>query len=67
MRRMMLLFACIGAALIAGCGPGVAKTAADRENTYRRVLDMDFRQLNDDWDLLWLADRQYRLTEFYTR
>jgi hypothetical protein len=67
MRAGMLFGLLIGLALSAGCGPGVVKTSAERMNTYRQTLDLDMRQLADDWDTLWLADRQYRLTRWQTR
>ncbi len=68
MRRTLILLMLAGALTATGCSsPGVAKTPGDRSNTYRRALDMDMRQLADDWDVLWFADRQYRLTKYYTR
>lgn len=66
----MRLFAFLGVltavAASLGCN-GVVKNYDERMNTYGRVLDMDTRQLVDDWDYFWLADRQYRLTKWHTR
>jgi len=66
--RMRVLFGLlIGLSVLGGCGPGVVKTQAERKNTYREVFNMDMRQMADDWDAIWLADRQYRLTRWQTR
>ncbi len=50
----------------AGCAT-VTKTPAEVRNTYKQELDLDMRQIADDWNMIWLADRQYRLTRWYTR
>ncbi len=66
MRRWFLIGAAATLLGLAGCN-GMVKTFDDRLNTYSRVLDTDMRQIADDWDTFWLADRQYRLTEWYLR
>lgn len=53
-------------ALLAGCN-GMVKTWDDRKSTYREVWEFDQRQIADDWDRIWLAERQYRLTRWQTR
>jgi hypothetical protein len=68
MRFGVLLGLLVGALFVfGGCGPGVVKTPGERVNAYREALDMDLRQMADDWDTLWLANRQYRLTRWQTR
>jgi len=67
MRIGVLLGLMVSVMILAGCGPGVVKTEAERVNAFRESADMDLRQLADDWDTLWLADRQYRLTRWQTR
>jgi hypothetical protein len=62
----VLLGLLLGLVVTAGCATMV-KTPAEVESTYRQVLDTDLRQLSEDWNVLWLADRQYRLTRWYTR
>lgn len=66
MHKLALLGLLAGVALLAGCN-GVVKTYDDRKNQYSRTLDYDLRQLVDDWDAIWLADRQYRMTPWHTR
>lgn len=68
MRACLLFGLLIGVlTVLGGCGRGVVKTKAERWNAYREALHMDIRQMADDWDTLWLADRQYRLTRWHTR
>ncbi|MEP0846168.1 MAG: hypothetical protein HRF50_05010 [Phycisphaerae bacterium] len=67
MRMLLLTLGFVVAmSLLSGCA-GVVKTPEDRANTYSQVADMDMRQLNDDWDGFWLADRQYRMTRWRLR
>ena len=67
MRKSVLFGLLIGLSVLAGCGSGMVKTRAERFNSYRQVFNMDMRQMADDWDMIWLADRQYRLTRWQTR
>jgi hypothetical protein len=53
-------------AATSGC-TGMVRTQEERENVYKEVADTDARQFVDDFDAFWLADRQYRLTEWYLR
>jgi hypothetical protein len=66
MKKFALVALYAGMALLAGC-TGVVKSYDERMDTYGQVMDMDTRQLVDDWDKIWLADRQYRLTRWQTR
>jgi len=66
MRKLAFLGLLVGIGAMFGC-EGVVKNFDERMNTYGQVLDMDTRQMVDDWDYFWLADRQYRLTRWYTR
>lgn len=67
MRFVAYLGLLVGAvATLTGCH-GMVKTYDERLNTYAQVLDADMRQIADDWDTIWLADRQSRLTEWHTR
>lgn len=66
MRKLIILGLFVGVTALSGCN-GVVKSYDDRKNQYSRTMDYDFRQLVDDWDAIWLADRQYRLTQWHTR
>lgn len=67
MRVLVIIGLLVGVSTLVGCGAGVARTYGERQNTYRQAFDMDMRQINDDWDLLWLADHPYRLTRYHVR
>ena len=67
MRKSVLFGLLVSLSGLWGCGAGVVKTPAERMNTYRQVLDLDLRQIADDWDTIWLADRQYRMTRWQIR
>jgi hypothetical protein len=67
MRKSVLFGLLITMLLVVGCGPGVVRTRAERVNAYRHSVDMDLRQLADDWDMFWLMDREYRLTRWQLR
>lgn len=66
MRVLLLVASLCLLGFSTGCA-GVVKSPDDRANTYSHVLEMDMRQLADDWDGFWLADRQYRLTKWRIR
>lgn len=66
MRKVAFLAVMIAGLSLTGCAT-LTKTQAERNATYSRVIDTDLRQLAYDWDYLWLAQRQYRLTPWYVR
>lgn len=66
MRTCLFIGLMAGLVVLTGCN-GMVKTYDDRMNTIAQVLDSDMRQIADDSDAFWLADRQYRLTEWQLR
>jgi hypothetical protein len=66
MRMWLLLGLLAGLALATGCA---TVTRSPEENTanVRSVLELDMREMADDWNMIWLADRQNRLTRWNTR
>ncbi len=66
MRKLVILVAIVGLAAVAGCA-GVARSSQEIRNVNKQALDMDMRQIVDDWNMLWLADRQSRMTRWHTR
>lgn len=65
----MRLFIAFAAAVCLACltGCGVTQSRHEIANTVAQSIDLDARQLVDDWNTVWLVDRQYRLTRWYTR
>lgn len=66
MRALLLagLFAVL--AVATGCAT-VTKTPEEVSAMQKQILDIDSRQLADDWNYLWLSDRPYRLTRWHMR
>ncbi len=66
MRKWLWLGLFAGLALATGCAT-VAKTPAENSAVHRQIFELDVRQMGDDWNLIWMADRQSRLTKWHTR
>ena len=66
MRACVFLVLLVGLTALGGCTT-VTKSPAEVSSIYQQMTDLDLRQIGDDWNLLWLADRQYRLTKWQTR
>ena len=66
MRKLVILVAIVGLAAVAGCA-GVTRSSQEIRNVHKQALNMDMRQIVDDWNMLWLADRQSRMTRWHTR
>lgn len=64
--RKCLLLLLVAAASMVGCAT-VTKTPEENLAATRAVTELDLRQMADDWNLLWLVDRQSRLTKWHTR
>lgn len=63
-RWAVFLGICAATFLVSGCGDGVAIDRRERAERHKRVLDLDMKSLNDDWDLIWLNDRPTYLTPY---
>jgi hypothetical protein len=66
MRALACLVLFVGLVAVTGCNT-MTMTYDERKGVYQEVLDSDMRQLAEDWDHVWLADRQYRLTKWQLR
>jgi len=66
MRKWLLLGLLAGLGLTVGCKT-VAKTAEENRATQRQMVMWYERQIGDDWNLIWLTDRQGRLTKWQMR
>lgn len=67
MRKGVFFGILIGLSFLAGCTSGVVKSGPERVNSFKHSAAMDLHQLADDWDTLWMVDRQYRMTPWITR
>ncbi len=65
MKSLFVLFVLCVAVWLSGCGLG--DTEHQRELRYKHVVDVNSRELIDDWDHFWLMDRPSRLTRWHLR
>lgn len=66
MRKWALLGLLFGLAAATGCAT-VTRTSQQNLAAQRRATDLGWRQMADDWNLIWMTDRQSRLTRWQTR
>jgi hypothetical protein len=66
-RSIVILFVLAAMFTLSGCGEGMALTSRERSERHSRILETDFKQLNDDWDSFWLNDDISHLTPWRTR
>lgn len=66
MRKWVLIGLLIGLAAAAGCAT-VTKTRQENLASWRAITELNTLQIADDWNLIWLSDRQGRLTKWHTR
>ena len=66
MRVCILFLLLVGLMITTGCS-GVTRSPAEISRTVVQSVDIDLRQMTDDLNLLWLVDRQYRLTKWHMR
>ena len=67
MKRLLMLLALLVGSFLAGCGPGLVDTSAEREHRIRTNMSLEARQLNDDWDMFWMVDKPSRMTYWHLR
>ena len=66
MRNWLLLGLLAGLALTVGCAT-VTMTREENLASQRQIANLDMRQMADDCNLIWLVDRQPRMTKWQTR
>lgn len=66
MRTRLLIGLLVGLALVMGCAT-VTRTRAENLANTRAIVELNMLQMGDDWNLIWLTDRQSRLTKWHTR
>ncbi len=66
MRNWLLLGLLAGVGLTAGCAT-VTQTPKENYLSQRQIAELEFREIADDWNMIWMVDRQNRLTKWRTR
>lgn len=67
MKKMALLLALFLASFAAGCynSGNLVETGAERKGRIAMQHSLDCKQIPDDWDYLWLQERNSRLTQWH--
>ena len=55
MKKFFLLLVLMAGSMVVGCTP--TETVAERNHRINRVMEMDLREMNEDWDRIWLLER----------
>ncbi|MFP4105771.1 MAG: hypothetical protein ACLFVU_06720 [Phycisphaerae bacterium] len=64
MKKLLMGFVLALVGLSAGCS-GMVDTPAERERRFSQINELNQRMIVDDWDYLWLQDRNSRLNEWH--
>jgi hypothetical protein len=55
-------------AVLAGVGCAtVTRTPEENQANIKSIMELDFREMADDSDMIWMATRPSRLTRWHTR
>ena len=65
MKKQLLLLVLMLGSLLAGCG--LVNSSADRERQYRQINNIQARMFVDDWDAIWLYEKNSGLTQWHPR
>jgi len=66
MRKWLFIALFVGVGLATGCAT-VTRTPEENWNAQRQAAELGFRQITDDWNMIWMTDRQSRLTRWHVR
>jgi hypothetical protein len=66
MRKWIFWGLLAGLAAAAGCTT-VTKSPADNAANMRSIVELDMLEMADDFNMIWLLDKQSRLTKWHTR
>jgi hypothetical protein len=68
MKKLLLLVVtviCLGG-LLSGCTMN-ERTSDERQRRFARITDANMRMFWEDWDYLWLYDKESSLSRWHTR
>ena len=55
MKTFLLLLVLVAGWMVVGCTP--TETWDERNHRINQVVDMNLREMNEDWDRVWLMER----------
>ena len=62
---MLLVIVMAGSFLFSGCG--LTDSRAERSRRIEQITELQMKMLVDDWDYLWLYERNSRMSEWHYR
>jgi len=65
MKKLLILLVLILGCAMPGCG--LVHTPTERSRRISQAHKYQWRMMVDDWDYLWLNERNSRMTEFHPR
>lgn len=66
MKNLILWVVLAMGGLLTGCN-GMVDTAAERHRRFNLINEFSVRQFVDDWDYIWLMEKNTRLTQWHPR
>jgi uncharacterized protein YceK len=67
MKKIICILAVVMTVVLSGCGAGLGKTSAEIDRQQKNVAEVGSKQLTEDLNSLFHADRPSRLTDKYVR
>ena len=67
MKKIFCILVVIFAAFLGGCGAGTGQTSAEVNREHQNVINVGQKQLNDDLNTLFHADKPSKLSDKYIR
>lgn len=65
MKKLALLLILCLVSVMAGCCSTLTESAAERNTRYRDITQLNARMAVEDWDYLWLYERESMLTQWH--
>jgi len=63
MKKLLLLLILCAASAVGGCS--LNQDSKERQRRMANISDLQMRMLVDDWDHIWLMERNSRLTQWH--
>lgn len=65
MKKALLALILLAGAVLTGCG--MVDSYAEREQRYKNITRLQMRQAVDDWDYIWMYERNNHMTQWHPR
>ncbi len=65
MKKLLILSVLVACICMSGCS--MTETTGERFQRYGNIVDIQSRQMTEDWDYFWLMDRPSNLSPWHVR